>query len=73
MSEPLRPFGRLHVLVVATLGCVALVVATTNSLWAWVGCVVAATAGLWAAILAYRDLRGSLPKRVRRTGDHGRA
>ena len=57
MSDLLRPFGRLHVLVLGTLGCLAIAVTTAHGVWMYVGVVGAAMAGLWSVWLLYRDLK----------------
>ncbi len=64
MSDLLRPFGRLHVLVLGTLGCLAIAVATAQGVWTSLAVVAAVAAGLWSVWLLYR--RQTLPTDHRR-------
>jgi hypothetical protein len=56
MTEIDRPFGKLHALALAALGCAALGVLTLRGFWMWAATVAAVAAGVWAAVLFWRDL-----------------
>jgi len=56
MRELLRPFARIHIVGLALIGCLALALLTGAQLWECIGLLGAIAAGLWGAILLYRDL-----------------
>lgn len=53
--EQMWPFGRLHTLSLAVVGCLVLAVFTQNGFWMWAGMFGALGGCLWCAALLYRD------------------
>jgi hypothetical protein len=56
MLESEAPFGLLHVLGMAIVGCLAFAVFTDEWLWTGIAILVAAGLSVWAYIVASREI-----------------
>ena len=55
MPEPAQPFGLLHVLGMAIVGCLAFAAFTDEWLWAGLAIVAAGALAAWAYVVARRE------------------